>query len=569
MDGQANEVTIDAPERVARSISLPEPADRTRFFLVAAGAALMMIAVVLVVSLARNDGHLVFALDDAGIHMSIARQLVEHGTWGVTDGVYVSASSSPLWTFALSGLMLISPVPDSVWPLALNVGAGLWIIWLFAANQTVIRPRGRAVGSWIAAILLPLFVLGIPAMTAIGMEHLLHAALVVEILVIVWKLEDRRIDLRTIALLVVIVFLAGAVRVETVFLAAGIVVGLGVRRIPRFATDASTANWTTGGIALVAVLIGAAAALPLMIYGVVNRAFGAAFLPNSIAAKQAMGDRGLFRPLDDVFFELFSDAVLTALVVGVIAYVVFAGFGGPRRALVIAVAFLVATFIHGVYGEMRFYDRYQNYLLVGGAFVVLVILGEVVSLQWRGATATFLVFAMAATAAPMKIPLVVDAPLAMSNTYRQRYQVGHFFGEHYRGQTVATGELGYVTYFHDGGIVDFLGLGSPQVTEALREEYPLPAEYVERLVLGEDVAAIAVYPKTLALSLPDSWQLAGEWTLDERTVTAFDETIDFYAPTKELGRELAARLDAFAPSLPSNVTYLDRETLIERFLANG
>jgi len=218
---------------------------------------------------------------------------------------------------------------------------------------------------------------------------------------------------------------------------------------------------------------------------------------------------------------------------------------------------------------MRFYDRYQNYLLVGGAFVVLVILGEVVSLQWRGATATFLVFAMAATAAPMKIPLVVDAPLAMSNTYRQRYQVGRFFGEHYRGQTVATGELGYVTYFHDGGIVDFLGLGSPQVTEALRKEYPLPAEYVERLVLEEDVAAIAVYPKTLALSLPDSWQLAGEWTLDERAVTAFDETIDFYAPTKELGRELAAKLDAFAPSLPSNVTYLDRETLIGRFLANG
>ncbi len=569
MRAEAIQVGSEATDPFRSSITLPHRPDRIRFFVVAGGAALLTLAALVVVSIVRNDGHLVYVLDDAGIHLSIARQLVEHGTWGVTNGVYVSASSSPAWTLALSGLMVISPVSNSVWPLVLNVGAGAWILWLFAANQTVIRPRGRAVSSWVAAIVLPLCILFLPAMAMVGMEHLLHTALVVQILVIVWKLEDRRVDTRSTALLLLLVFVAGAVRVETVFVAAGIVVGLGVRRIPRFAGEATIRNWTTRGTLFLATLVALAAALPFAIYGLVNRAFGAGFVPNSIAAKQAIGDRGLVRPLDEVFSELFSDAVLTALVVGVLAYVVFAMFGGSRRALVVSVAFLVATFLHGVYGDMRFYDRYQTYLIVAGALVILVILGEVVAVPWRNAAVTFLVLAMAATAAPVKIPLLLDAPLASSNTYRQRYQLGRFFGEYYEGQTVATGELGYVTYFHDGGIVDFLGLGSPQVTEALRHQRPLETAYVEQLVLDEHVAAIGVYPATLALSLPKSWYLAGEWTLDERSVSAFAKTISFYAPTEQLGKELDAKLDAFAPSLPSNVTYLDRKGLLERFLANS
>ncbi len=548
------------------SIVLPDRRDRIRFFVVATTAALLALAVVLVTSLVKNDGHLVYVLDDAGIHLSIARQLAEHGTWGVTNGIYVSASSSPAWTLALAGLMVVSPVSNDVWPLVLNVGTAIWILWLFAANQNVIRPRGRAIPSWIAAILLPVFILFLPAMAVVGMEHLLHAALGVQILVLVWKLEDRRLELRTIAPLIGVVFIAGAVRFETNFLAIGIILAIGVRRIPRFASEASARNWTNRGAALLAVLIGAASALPLVLYGIVNRAFGAEFLPNSIAAKKAMTGRGLLRPFSVVFGELFSDAVLMGLVLAVLTYVVFAMFGGPRRTLLIGLAFLVATFVHGMYGDMRYYDRYQTYLVIAGAFIVLVILGEIVTLAWRNAAVTVLALAMVATALPVKIPLVFEAPLAMSNTYRQRYQLGRFFGEYYAGQTVATGELGYVTYLHNGGIVDLLGLGSPEVTAALRARNPLSSAYLEQLMLEHKVAAIGIYPATIGLSVPQSWYFAGEWDLNERQVSTFGNTIAFYAPTKKLGRQLKAKLRAFEPSLPSHVQHLSRKDLLKRYL---
>ena len=76
--------------------------DRHRRFAVwtIACATLTTVAVV-VVSLVKTHGHIVYAIDDGGIHLSLARNLGLHGTWGVVPHHFQSASSSPLWTVLL------------------------------------------------------------------------------------------------------------------------------------------------------------------------------------------------------------------------------------------------------------------------------------------------------------------------------------------------------------------------------------------------------------------------------------------------------------------------------------
>src|SRR6185436_17091297 len=71
-----------------------------------------------------TEGHLVYALDDAYIHMAIAKNLALHGVWGVQAGTFSSSSSSPLWTLLLSGWFRAAGVSDAA-PLVLNTLLGV------------------------------------------------------------------------------------------------------------------------------------------------------------------------------------------------------------------------------------------------------------------------------------------------------------------------------------------------------------------------------------------------------------------------------------------------------------
>ena len=53
------------------------------------------------VALRLTGGRFIYALDDAYIHMAVARTFALHGIWGCTPFHFSSSSSSLLWTFLL------------------------------------------------------------------------------------------------------------------------------------------------------------------------------------------------------------------------------------------------------------------------------------------------------------------------------------------------------------------------------------------------------------------------------------------------------------------------------------
>src|SRR4030095_12715183 len=73
------------------------------------GAYLVAVGVLVAGILVRLGGTLVYTLDDAALHLSIAQKLVAHGTWGVVPGSFESASSSPLWTLLVAAGMVVTP----------------------------------------------------------------------------------------------------------------------------------------------------------------------------------------------------------------------------------------------------------------------------------------------------------------------------------------------------------------------------------------------------------------------------------------------------------------------------
>src|SRR5689334_2112936 len=74
-------------------------------------------------SVMRQTGVFSYPVDDAYIHMQIARNLSAHGVWGINAGEFGSASSSPLYSVILALLSLIFS-PHYLLPLVVNIIAG-------------------------------------------------------------------------------------------------------------------------------------------------------------------------------------------------------------------------------------------------------------------------------------------------------------------------------------------------------------------------------------------------------------------------------------------------------------
>ena len=98
---------------------------------VAVAVLLVLVWLTVGISISQNQGHLVYALDDAYIHMAIAKNLAQSHVWGVTRYGFTPASSSIFWTLLLSLAFYLGGVNPLV-PLLLNVTFAILV--LIAAN---------------------------------------------------------------------------------------------------------------------------------------------------------------------------------------------------------------------------------------------------------------------------------------------------------------------------------------------------------------------------------------------------------------------------------------------------
>jgi hypothetical protein len=335
---------------------------------------------------------------------------------------------------------------------------------------------------------------------------------------------------------------AAVVRFETVFFAVALAGALVASALPR-----PRAAMRLGAGCLLA------AGLPVAGFAAVNRAMGQDWLPNSVVAKSAAGGstRALVPSLQDTAEAMARDPVVLALVLVAIAYLVGAWRGGSRSAVVPAGAFLGTALLHSAFGDYGWYERYQAYVVALGVYAALAVLSEVADPR-RQRTLVMAALVAVPLLAPLKWSALYEVPHGSENTYRQRYQLGLFLERYYDGRPVATGELGYATLFHDGPVVDLLGLGSHEVLRAL-EAGRTDAAYWRDLVDRRGAEVVAMYPSSLRFENPPEWTLVGEWTLGMERTSALEDRFQFWAPRPELVAPLRDHLLDFAPRLPDGV----------------
>jgi hypothetical protein len=388
-------------------------------------------------------------------------------------------------------------------------------------------------------VVLPITV-GLVPLTLTGMEHTLHAAVVLQILVLVPRLVDASAGWSTRVGYYALVAVAGLVRFESLFLAAGcatalVVFGDGSVRSGR--------RWRP------AVATMAAAGAPVALFAVANLAAGQYAVPNSVAAKSAWGG-GLAPSLSELATKLARDRLLVATLVVLAAGLAYALWTRQRSLSAPLLALVVASAAHLTFANVGWFDRYQAYLVIATLGLALWVAASPPFPRTR-AVATVLGVVLLALSLP-RLSLLTQVPGGAENIHQQQQQMALFLAENYDGEAIAVNDLGYVSWLHDGPEVDIAGLGSFDVLDATKDGRADP-QFFAHLADARGVRVVAIYGDLFGGFVPETWMGVETWCLQGELVTAADDCVTFYATSSDEALRLAAALDTFEDRLPPSV----------------
>jgi hypothetical protein len=508
----------------------------------------LSLAAALRAGLRFTDGRLIYAVDDAYIHMAVAKTLALHGVWGCTPFHFSSSSSSLLWTFGLGVAYRLFQVHDLT-PLVLNIAFA--IATLLIANVSLLRfgapPLLRTAGLLGIVVAFPM-----TGMVLLGMEHILHllltigfAALSVDALTSASEAARPR-RLRT-ASLCVLGALLGASRYEGFFLVGLVGLAFLVRR-----------QW------LRAVSIGVAALVPLAVFGAISLANGSYFLPNPLMVK-AVGESAstasaLLKPFGSEDLEFLRNNRAMPILLALAVVGALAAFRSRRdvwRAPVLLPLLLAAMILlhgHFVFSPLYWVYRYDAYLVAFGLFVATVVLARMPAPKAlpAGALPALVVLALVPAIADVREGLVPDAEIdGMRNTYLEEVQTAEFIRLYYPGAAVIVNDLGAVTYYTQARILDLVGLGDIEPLRIMRR-----GPYTSK-----DVTAwTAPYQPSIAI-LQLNWSVVRPLIPPEWVRVAVVEVpphrhpVGFFAVNREESWSLRAKVEQHFGSLSQALGY--------------
>jgi hypothetical protein len=516
-----------------------------RLFAISALSYLMLIALSLSVSMALNHDTVVYALDDPYIHLAMARNWLRAHSVGVTPGHFAPASSSPLWVVLLVACSALVGLQDTL-PLALNMLASLGLLALFWRGREQLR--GSALGvdddqHWsLIAAGLPLL-LNLPALSLCGMEHVLHAALVLGFTIGVWRyLQRANLSIYPVYALSAMLPL---VRLESVFVIGAAALVLLRHRKPRHAF----------GLVIVA-------ALPVIAQGVVMHANGGFYLPNPIVAKA-------LPPLFSAWLERWGLELL-GLLSHPMLLLVFGWSLVYRRAQTGLAAdgflfcFLIAL-LHSALstvGGIGYLDRYESYVVDLGLFFVcasdMQAARHVAALpksraqrRWGRLERVLVVLGVLEKGA-----LFITATLATNDIYEQQYQMARLVKQQFPHSGIAVNDLGLVSLRAGGTVTDLVGLGTTEVLRAQRAAGDLTLldeRVIDPILAHNRTDLMIIYTSWFSPRLYAGWQPVAAWSLPRPPITAGGSRVVFFAPDAARARELTRRLHAFEGELPKHV----------------
>lgn len=522
-----------------------------------------MLLPLILLSSNQNGGRFIYALDDPYIHMAMARNLIQHGVWGITGHEFTSTSSSPLWTLAIAALFAVVGVQDTI-PLLLNVV----LASVLGAYVYVLVRRHLMSGLQRFGVLVAVFYLTpLAPVIFTGQEHILHILLsLVFLYAAAGILAREQPDLGA----------ADAVRLSGVVAALSLTRYESLMMVLVFSGLCLLRGRWKLGLALTC-----AAWVPILAYGSISAEHGFFWLSSSVVLKAFLPPALVGSSSDAntvgtfitaagyrIPTTLFEFAHFAALMIA--AYTLYGVRAINKTAFwerdqVLLLLILGSALLHLVFGTFGAFYRYESYLMavgiVGIALAWAALFGHASPRQVSPRIRRLVGAVLAVLTVPLLIrgtESVAYIPQATGNIYQQQYQLALFLREHYSGASVAIHDVGATSFLADIRILDLFGLASADVLRS-RVEGRYDTAEIAALATSKGVSIAVLYDAwfhptgSLRVErLPASWVAVGMWRIDN-PVTVTSDTYTFYAVDPSAETTLVSNLQRFAANLPPTV----------------
>lgn len=504
---------------------------------------LIFLAVVIFIafqSSGRTGGNLFYTLDDPYIHMALAKNFAESGTWGITKYEFTSCASSPLWPFLISVFYFIFGIKDII-PFILN------IIFASLTALIVFKFFEKLTGNiFFQTLLILTFLFFGPFVSVVftGLEHSMYAFFVLLTVYYLFKIFGEESKKKDTYILFAVLALLTATRYEGMFISGALFLIFLVKR----------KYWTSLGVLFFSFL-------PILIVGLISVSKGWYFFPNSILLKSTaeLDNAGslLKSFINPYFFELLW-AYRRILLLLILSLVMLFLFRKNKNAFAIKSSifiFIVVVVLHIQFAKLGSLLRYELYIIVLGLLVNLVSIITIVKgkeKKIKYSAITFLcIFIIPFSYSTFKA--VRDVPIASVNIYRMQVQMAHFVNKFYPDNNLAFNDIGAVNYYCDIHCTDLWGLASMEVAREKRNQ-TYNSDKIFKMCKEKNVPVAIIFESWFDKygGVPKEWKRAGLWTIPHN-ITCGADSVTFFATDSMDFKILQSNLKLFSKELPPQV----------------
>ncbi len=459
----------------------------------------------LLMMLSKTENYFTYILDDAYIHLAIAKNFAMHGVWGVTPYTFSSSSSSPVFTVFLSGLIYIFGNNELI-PLIFNGICIFLTIYFLNTYYTLFYNKNKSI---VTASLFTLLFTSVLFLLFSGMEHMLQVTfIVINILSFEKWVRSEWKNSRAAGWFFLSLALLGLIRFESMFYFVSlIVIALLLKKIK---------------MAAQVLIFGF---LPILIFGYFTYQHTGYFFPNSVLIKGLRFDFSgnyLSQIVDIILFKIvynpyFYNAALFPLLISLVLIGRDLKNKLSFQELItknfLLIVWIITLLMHSIFSQLNNFYRYEAYILMGFAMALVPRFKNFAFWSKQNRILSGLI-ASSLAALVLKIGMVSFLIVTGSkNIYEQQIQSARFLEKYYRESKVVANDIGAICYFTDIHLFDFVGLGSKEIVPLRMRKNETDDEIEDFLTdyLSKNGYQLAIaYEEWLDGHVPENWKKVAE-----------------------------------------------------------